>query len=228
MNTGLSLVEFLLSMTIASILVLALLTINSLGAKTCLEARDSWYCMQSLRNTIMQLDTDLMQCGYLLPPDLRIVPGSDRLFIAGTAVTQAHSGLILPKKSPPPFFSVVRSVNDYSIILDTVDIDGSTSPDFWAGMGIISESGGFAIAQTYSRGSISIPLTGRAALSPGQRVVPAIHYELRTDGLYRNSQLIAEAIRAFDTAEDGNAVKISLEAGYHEISKKITYLYTLR
>jgi len=228
MNTGLSLVEFLLSMTIASILVLALLTINSLGAKTCLEARDSWYCMQSLRNTIMLLDTDLMQCGYLLPEDLRTVPGQNQLFIAGTAITSAHDGLILPKDLPPPFFSVVRAVNDYSIILDTVDIDGSSSPDFWAGMGIISDSGGFVISNTYSRGDTHIPLTGKAALSPSMRVVPAIHYELRTDGLYRNGQLVAEAIQAFDTAEDGNAVQISLEAGYHDISKKISYLYTFR
>ncbi|MBN2298403.1 MAG: prepilin-type N-terminal cleavage/methylation domain-containing protein [Deltaproteobacteria bacterium] len=228
MNKGLSLVELLLSMTIASILVLALLSMNTLGAKTYREARDSWYCMQSLRNAVVLLDTDLMQCGYLLPQDLRIIPGHDQLFIAGTAITSSHNGLRLPKTLPPPLFSVVRAANDYSIVLDTIDIDNSTSPDYWADIGIISDSGGFVISHTYSRGNTLIPLTGKAAVTVGQRVVPAIHYELKSDGLYRNNQLIAEAIQVFDTTKDGNAVRISIQAGYNGISKEISYLYAFR
>ncbi|HHO75295.1 MAG TPA: hypothetical protein ENN05_02565 [Deltaproteobacteria bacterium] len=228
MNTGLSLVEFLLSMTIASILLLALFTMNSLGAKTYGEARDSWYCMQSLRNTILLLDEDLMQCGYLMPDDLKIVPARNQLFISGVPVTSSHTGLRLPNKTAPPLFSVVRFSTDYGLVLDTIDIDGNTAPDYWANLGLISDSGAFVISHTYSRGNTHIPLVQKASVMRGDRVVPAIHYELESDGLYRNNQLIAEAIRRFDTAMEGGSLRITIQAGYREISRQISYLYTFK
>ncbi len=228
MNKGLSLVEFLVSITISSVLILALVSMNILSARSYAGVTSTWYCLQSLRNTLVTLDTDLAQCGCLMPQDLKIAPAKDQLFIAGLPHTSSHPGLKVPGKYPPPLYSVVLSSNEHSLLLDTVDIDLDSVPDYWADLGIITDSGPSIVTHTYSRGNTLIPLTSGATASVGDRIVPAIHYELRSDGLYRNGQLMAEAIKAFDAVLSGNILTINLQAGYHGTLKDISYPFVLR
>ena len=223
MNNGLSLVELLVSMTISSVLILALFSLNLLCAGTYTGVRDSWYCMQSLRNALLQLDTDLTQCACLMPQDLKIALAGSQLFIAGVPVTSKHSGLSLPLTNAPPLYSIVRSRGDRSIVLDTIDIDADTVPDYWADLGIITDSGPYVISHTYSRGNTLVKITQEAAVTSGDRIVPAIHYDLRSDGLYRNAQLIAEAITGFDITKEEHLLTIRLEAGYNHVQKQVSY-----
>ena len=228
MNKGLSLVELLVSMTITSVLVLALFSMNLLCAGTYTDVRDSWYCMQSLRNALLLLDRDLTQCACLMPQDLKVALAGNQLFIAGIPVTSTHSGLSLSNKYAPPLYSVVRSTSDRSLVVDTIDIDADSVSDYWADLGIITDSGPYVIAHTYSRGNTMVPITTEAATSTGDRIVPAIHYELRSDGLYRNAQLIAEAIRGFDMTMEEDLLTIRLQAGYNHVQKQISYPVVIR
>lgn len=228
MNKGLSLVEFLVSMTIASVLILALFSMNLLCAGTYTEVRDSWYCMQSLRNALVLLDRDLAQCACLMPPDLKIALLDRELFIAGVPVTSSHGGLSVPQNNAPPLYSLVRSTHGSSLVFDTVDIDTDSVADYWADLGIITDSGPYVISHTYSRGNTFVPITTEATAAVGDRIVPAIHYELRTDGLYRNAQLIAEAVNGFDTVMEENLLTIRLQAGYNHVCKQISYPIVIR
>ena len=223
MNKGLSLVELLVSMTISSILILSLFSMNMLSAGTYTEVRDSWYCMQSLRNALLKLDLDLAQCACLMPQDLKIALADHQLFIAGIPVTSSHSVLRLPNKYPPPLYSVVLSSYDHTLILDTIDIDYDSVPDYWAGLGIITDSGPFVIPHTYSRGNTLIPVTAEVTPTAGDRTVPAIHYKLKSDGLYRNADLIAEAVNGFDMTMEEDILTIHLQAGYNHVQKQLSY-----
>jgi prepilin-type N-terminal cleavage/methylation domain-containing protein len=228
MNKGLSLVELLVSMTIASVLILMLFSMNLLCAGTYTDVRDNWYCMQSLRNALVLLERDLAQCACLMPQDLKIALAENQLFIAGIPVTSKHSGLSLPQKYAPPLFSVVRSTNDRSIVLDTIDIDADTVADYWADLGIITDSGPYVISHSYSRGNNLVEITAEAATSTGDRIVPAIHYALRSDGLYRNAQLIAEAVNGFDMTMEEDILTIRLQAGYNHVQKQISYPFVFK
>lgn len=228
MNKGLSLVEFLVSMTIASILMLVLLSMNILSAGTYTETRDNWYCMQSLRNALLTLDTDLRQCACLMPQDLNIARQKDHLFIAGVPVTSTHSALKLPQKHPPPLYSVVLSSYDHTLVLDTVDIDSDSVPDYWADLGIISDSGPCVISHAYSRGNTAVRITAETPAATGDRIVPAIHYELRSDGLYRNAQLIAEAVSAFDMSMAEDILTIRIQAGHNSVVRQISYPFVIK
>jgi prepilin-type N-terminal cleavage/methylation domain-containing protein len=228
MNKGLSLVELLISMSISSVLILILLSMNTLSAKNYSEVRDSWYCMQSIRNTLLILDMDLMRCACLMPQDLKIAQAEDELFIAGVPVTSSHSGLKPPQKLPPPLYSVALASNDRSILLDTIDIDADSTPDYWADLGIITDSGAFVLSHSYSRGNTLIPLTSDALTNVGDRIVPAIHYELRADGLYRNSQLIAEAISIFNSVIDGTTLTIQIQANHNGALKNASYTFSIK
>ena len=228
MDRGISLVELMISLTISTILILTLYTMYSLFSKGYIDSRDSWYCMQSLRCALVQIDADLRQCACLMPQDLKVAAMKNSLFISGAPVTSSYSGIALHGKLSPPYFSVVRSLEGNRIILDSVDIDQNNVPDYWADLGNITDSGPYVISHGYSRGSPEIALTSLPKIKVGDRSVPSIHYELKEDGLYRNSQLLAEAIRAFDVSRSGDIVTISLTAGHNSEKKHISYAYELK
>ncbi|HPW68308.1 MAG: type II secretion system protein [Desulfomonilia bacterium] len=228
MERGLTLVELLLSITLASILSLTLYSLYSLTASAYREAMAGWYCMQSLRSAIVQLDSDLKQCACLLPQDLKVACQESALFIAGVPLTSSHSGIRVHASIPPPYFSTIRSLSGSSMILDVLDIDASGSYDYWADLGVITESGPCVISHGYSRGDAVLTLKTPAPGSTGERTVPAIHYELKADGLYRNGQLLAEALCTFAPHLDGAEVAIVMEACYHENRERISYTYHLQ
>ncbi|MBN1635966.1 MAG: prepilin-type N-terminal cleavage/methylation domain-containing protein [Deltaproteobacteria bacterium] len=227
MNKGLSLIELMLSLSIASVLIFSVYTFTSVSAQVYSNKRQDWYCMQSIRNTIVNLDRDLAQCAYLLPQDMKIALGKNQLFIAGLPVTTKHAGLCLQKNNVPPFYSITQVASAKKIVVDTVDIDQNGVPDFWADLGIISDNGPAVISHNYSRGQASIPLRSTSALCAGDRVVPAIVYELKTGGLYRNSQLLAEAITSFDARIENDFLFIQIQAGYNGTQKEFCYPYAI-
>ncbi|MGC9323986.1 MAG: PilW family protein [Desulfomonilia bacterium] len=228
MSKGVSLVELLLAITASSVLILALYSLNSVTEKSHREIRDSWYCTQSLRSAIVELNRDLIQCGYLLPEDLRVAFTPHNLFIAGPPRTSQHPGLHLSDSLAPPYFSIVRAVDTHSMTLDAIDIDHDTIPDYWADLGIITDSGPYVISHTYSRGDCVLRLTTEAEPGLDFRVVPAVHYELRPDGLYRNAQLLAEAIVGFEALLETGKLTVSMRASHNGIHKEITITQPIR
>ncbi len=223
MRQGFSFIELMLSITLASLLVLGLYAMNNLFTDTYTELRRGWYCMQSLRNTVLFLNRDLRQCGYLLPQDLKLAEAPNQLFLAGTPLTSQHSGLHYPRQGPPPCFAIVTGADAGGLRLDTVDIDGNAVPDFWADLGLITESGAYVIAHSYRRGGITLPLTSTPEVFTGERAVPAIHYELKKDGLYRNNQLLAEAISTFQPTLRDTTLSIHLKARAHAQERALTF-----
>jgi hypothetical protein len=227
MNRGMSLVELLLSLTISTVVILVLCSMYALISKGYRESREGWYCMQSLRSAIVQIDADLKQCAFLLPQDLKVACDRGSLFIAGAPVTSVYPGISLHPKAAPPYYSVVRSCRGNTIGLDSVDVDQEGSPDYWADLGIITDSGPYVITHGYSRGMSSIPLQCAPKIQAGDRSVPSNHYELKEDGLYRNAQLLAEAIHAFDAHVTGNVLSIHLQASHNGEKKDISLTYHL-
>ncbi len=225
MNSGMTLVELMISLTISSLLILSLYSMYSLFSVNYLDTRGSWYCMQSLRNSVIQIDADIRQCACLLPQDLKVACAKNSLFISGPSITSGYSGLELHAKAPPPYYSVVRTSSGKGITIDTVDIDGNDTPDYRADLGIISDSGPSVISHGYSMGNLTIPLTSPIVAKEGDRLVPSVHYELRGDGLYRNSQLLAEAIRAFDARVVGHEITIDLTASHNNEKKTLSCTY---
>jgi hypothetical protein len=183
--------------------------------------------MQSIRCSVIQIDADLKQCACLLPQDLKVACTKGSLFISGACITSGYSGLELHRKSPPPYFSVIRAVSGSGMTLDAVDIDGNGTPDYRAGLGVITDSGPSVISNGYSRGSLTVTLSKPLSAKAGMRVVPSVHYELRGDGLYRNSQLLAESIRAFEARVSGCEVVIDLTASHNNQEKRLSYAYRI-
>ncbi|MCD6570966.1 MAG: prepilin-type N-terminal cleavage/methylation domain-containing protein, partial [Deltaproteobacteria bacterium] len=223
MNKGVTLIELIISLAIASILILGLYSVNSISAKTSKQTRENWYCMASIRNSILQLDLDLMQCAYLMPQDMKISTEKNQLFIAGLPHTSKHSGIRLNMNTLPPYFSIIIKSEGSCIKLDTIDIDNNSVPDFWADLGIITDSGPYVISHNYSRGNSRLPLTSKVNVNPGDRVIPAIHYELKSDGLYRDGQLLAEAITGFDAKINSGNLAIHLKASLNNTVKELCY-----
>jgi len=227
MNRGLSLIELMLALSIASVLIFSVYTFTSVSVQIYSDMRRDWYCMQSIRNSIVNLDRDLAQCAYLLPQDMKIALGQNQLFIAGLPVTTKHAGLCLQNKSVPPFYSIARAASSSNIVVDTVDIDQNGVPDFWANLGLISDNGPAVVSHNYSRGQTSIPLRSTSPFCTGDRVVPAIVYELKPGGLYRNSQLLAEAITSFEARIENDFLFIQIQAGYNGTQKEFCYPYAI-
>jgi prepilin-type N-terminal cleavage/methylation domain-containing protein len=227
MEKGLSLVELLIAMAAASILVLILYHTELLSVKTHSEMRDEWYCMQSLRSTALQLNEDLMQAACLLPQDLKIAVSGKELFIAGLPVTSLHRGLRPSSTTPPPYYSLIVSSSADGLVLDAVDIDSDGTADFWADLGMITDSGPCLISHRYSRGACSVPVNTSCTITPGSRAVPAVHYALKADGLYRNNQLLAEAIVSFEPQLSSPELTINLRARYHDKEKELSVPYTI-
>ncbi len=228
MDKGVSLVELMISLTISTIIILAVYSMYSLFSKGYLDSRDHWYCMQSLRNALIQIDSDLKQCAFLLPQDLKIAPREGSLFIAGAPVTSSYPGLNVHGKYPPPYYSVIQSSTDSGITLDTIDVDYNNTADYRADLGIITDSGPYVISHGYSEGNMLVSLTTPPTVKAGDRSVPSVHYELKKDGLYRNAQLLAEAITAFDSTVTGKTVTILLTARHNGEEKSTSYRYELR
>lgn len=227
MGKGVTLVELMVAMAIASIVVLAAYGLHTIGEGVARTARESWRCMQSLRAAVLQLDQDLMQCAYLLPQDLKIAVQGGSLFISGLPATAGHTSLRLNHGDPPPYYAVIRAQDGARIRLDTVDIDGDHDPDFWADLGVITDVGAYVIAHAYVRGTPDIPLEGTPVAASGARAVPAVYYELRDDGLYRDGQILAEGIDGFDARLEGHALAIYLRATSNGTARDIHYYFTL-
>lgn len=227
MRKGVTLVELMVSMAIASIVVLVAYGLYSIGEGFARTARDSWRCMQSLRAAVLQLDQDLMQCAYLLPQDLKIAVHGGTLFISGLPATAGHTGLRLNQGDPPPYYAVVRAQDGSRIRLDTVDIDGDHDPDFWADLGVITDAGAYVIAHAYVRGTPIIPLEGDPVAAGGARAVPAVHYELRDDGLYRDGQILAEGIDGFTARLEGHDLTVYLRVTSNGTARDIHYRFAL-
>jgi hypothetical protein len=178
--------------------------------------------MQSLRQASIRLNADLVQCALLLPQDLKIAVEGNQLFIAGVPVTSENPGISISLANPAPYYALITSSIDKGAILDTVDIDNDGRADFWADLGIITENGPCVVGHNYTRGNKSITLTCAIMPAQGNRAVPAIHYELKGDGLYRNNQLLAEAVVLFRPTISGNDLTIRMRSRYHETEKEIS------
>jgi prepilin-type N-terminal cleavage/methylation domain-containing protein len=227
MEKGLSLVELMIAMTAASLLILILYNMDFLAIRVHTDMSDEWYCMQSLRTTALQLNDDLAQAAFLLPQDLKLAVDNRELFIAGVPITSEHKALSPSSTAPPPYYSLIISASGSGIVLDTVDINGDGKADYWADLGIITDSGPCLISHEYSRGNIFIPVDTSAPIGPGKRAIPAIHYALKSDGLYRNNQLLAEAIVSFEPKLDSHELTIALRSRYHGKEKELLIPYTI-
>ena len=222
MDRGMSLVELIVSLACSSMLVLALYHVHQVSAVSHRDMRDAWRCMQSLRHATLQLNSDLTQRACLLPRDLGVRVEGSHLYIAGIPVTSQHPGISVSTYAPPPYYSLVMSSSARGIVLDTIDIDSDTRPDFWADLGMITDSAPCIIGHGYVRGTSSIPVITARMPVPGDRAVPAVHYELKDDGLYRNNQLLAEAVVLFAPRISGRGITIQMRSKYHETVKDIS------
>jgi type II secretory pathway pseudopilin PulG len=222
MEKGVGLVELLIALACSSILFLALYQFFQVSSVTHKEMREAWYCMQSLRQASIQLNTDLVQCALLLPQDLKIAVQDSELFIAGVPVTSENPGISVSLTNPAPYYALINSSAEGGAILDTVDIDNDGHADFWADLGLLTESGPCVVGHNYTRGNNRISLTCAIMPVQGNRAVPAIHYELKGDGLYRNNQLLAEAVVLFDPTISGNDLTIHMRSRYHGTEKELS------
>jgi hypothetical protein len=222
MEKGVGLVELLIALACSSIVFLALYQFFQVSSVTHKEMREAWYCMQSLRQASIRLNADLVQCALLLPQDLKIAVQDSGLFIAGVPVTSENPGISISLTNPAPYYALINSSVQGGAILDTVDIDNDGHADFWADLGILTESGPCVVGHNYSRGNNRIPLTCAIMPVQGDRAVPAIHYELKGDGLYRNNQLLAEAVVLFNPTISGNDLTIRMRSKYHETEKELS------
>ena len=224
MERGMGMVELLIALACSSILFLALYQFYQVSAVTHKEMREAWYCMQSIRQASIQLNADLVQCALLLPQDLKVAIEGSQLFIAGVPVTSENPGISISLTNPAPYYALINSSAERVAILDTVDIDNDGRADFWADLGIITENGPCVVSHNYSRGldKKTLPLTCAIMPVQGSRAVPAIHYELKGDGLYRNNQLLAEAVVLFHPTISGNDLTIRMRSRYHETEREIS------
>jgi hypothetical protein len=224
MEKGVGLVELLIALACSSILFLALYQFFQVSSVTHKEMKASWYCMQSLRQASIQLNADLVQCALLLPQDLKIAVKGSELFIAGVPVTSENPGISISLTNPAPYYALINSSVQGGATLDTVDIDNDGHPDFWAGLGILTESGPCVVGPRYSRDlkNKSLPLTCAMMPLQGNRAIPAIHYELKGDGLYRNNELLAEAVVIFNPMISGNDLTIRMRSQYHGTQKELS------
>ncbi len=221
MNRGLSLVELLVALACSGVLMLAIYHVHQVSAASSASVKGQWYCMQSLRQASLRLSMDLAQSACLMPQDLKVLVDGSRLYIAGIPVTSSHPGIQVSRESPPPYYSLVLSSSMRSVVLDTVDIDGDSRPDFWAGLGMISDASACSIGHAYQRGCTTIPVTLGNAPRTGDRIVPAVCYELRADGLYRNNALLAEAVVSFTPRISGRQCIVAMRAQYHGYCKDL-------
>ena len=228
MNRGMGLVELMLSLTIGTMVILVLCTMYALFSKSYGETKEAWHCMQSLRSAFVQIDSDVKQCSLLLPQDLKLAWDGGALFIAGATATSSYPGVSLGGDAPPPYYSIVRTCLGPTVGLDSVDIDGNGTPDYRADLGVITDSGPCVISHGYSRGNATLSMAFPHRIQPGDRMVPSNHYRLREDGLYRNAQLLAEAITAFDAHVAGNELTISLLARSNGTQKDLSCTYHLQ
>jgi hypothetical protein len=228
MEKGAGLVELLIALACSSIVFLALYRFYQVSSVTHQETREAWYCMQSLRQASIRLNADLVQCALLLPQDLRIAVQGSGLFIAGVPVTSENPGISISLTNPAPYYALINSSVQGAVILDTVDIDNDGHADFWAGLGILTESGPCVVDQNYSRGNNRVPLACAIKPLQGDRAVPAIHYELKGDGLYRNNELLAEAVVLFHPTISGNDLTIYMRSKYHGTEKELTLSYSVK
>lgn len=227
MRKGITLVELMVSMTIAAMLVLAVYGMHAMGLEVSRTIRDSWYCMQSLRAAILQLDQDLLQCAHLLPQDMKIVIEDSQLFISGASSTADYTGLRLASGDPPPYYAVVVTQTPSTVVLDTVDLDTDHVPDFRADLGLITDQGAYVIAHAYARGNTFVPVHGAPVGMIGSRAVPAVHYALKDDGLYRNGQILAERIERFEARREGSVLSIYLRSSCNGTAREIRYRYPI-
>jgi hypothetical protein len=226
MSKGMTLIEFMIGLLLGSLIMLSVSSIYIAVGWSYGSQRADWLCMQSLRTAMLMLNRDIEECAYLLPQDLKVSCSSNRLFIAGLPVTTDHEGLRVNSLYTPPYFSVVSSKYGDSIVMDTLDIDDDNKPDYKAGYGIISDSGAFEIMQYYSKGNVTVPLKGGAP-NAGDRTVPAVVYQMRQDGLYRNGQLVSENITGFSAIQSGSELNIKMRAKRNETTREINYNYNL-
>jgi hypothetical protein len=226
MSKGMTLIEFMIGLLLGSLIMLSVSSVYIAVGWACSSQRSDWLCMQSLRTAMLMLNRDIEECAYLLPQDLKISCSNDRLFIAGLPVTADNGGLIFNSLYTPPYFSVVSSQYGDSIVLDTLDIDSDGKADYKADYGIISDSGAYEIMHYYSKGIMPVPLKGGAPKA-GERIVPAVIYQMGEDGLYRNGQLVAENITGFSAVQTGNELNINLRATRNGTTREISYNYNL-
>ncbi|HVN71412.1 MAG TPA: prepilin-type N-terminal cleavage/methylation domain-containing protein [Desulfomonilia bacterium] len=228
MEKGVSLVELLIAMFLSSILLLILYQFNQMSSAMHRGLREEWYCMQSLRRASLQLNADIVQNACLLPQNLKIAVMNNHLFIAGIPVTSEHPGIRLIENNTPPYYALIMSSAAWGAVLDTIDMDNDGLPDFWADLGMITDSGPCVISHNYSRGSNNVFITFWKIPIGGDRAVPAFHYELKDDGLYRNNQLLAEALVLFNPKISGNELTIDMRSQYHETQKKLLLSYPIQ
>ena len=226
MSKGMTLIEFMIGLLLGSLIMLSVSSIYIAVGSAYGSQRSDWLCMQSLRTAMLMINRDIEECAYLLPQDLKVSCSSNRLFIAGLPATTDHDGLRVNSLYTPPYYSVVSSEYGDSIVMDTLDIDADNKPDYRAGYGIISDSGAFEIMQYYSKGNVTVPLKGGVPQA-GDRTVPAVVYQMKEDGLYRNGQLVSENITSFSAVKSGSELNIKMRATRNETIKEISYNYNL-
>ncbi|MFY9398847.1 MAG: hypothetical protein WAR22_10850, partial [Desulfomonilia bacterium] len=128
---------------------------------------------------------------------------------------------------PPPYYSIIQNASGRSLTLDTVDIDQDGLDDYWANLGVLTESGPYTISGGYSRGNKVLALTSPARSAAGERAVPSVNYTVKEDGLYRNNQLIAEAVCSLEATVTPGEVTVTLKACCHGKETTLSYTHPL-
>lgn len=213
MTKAYTLVELVLTLAVSCTLLLILWSGSALIKQSCQNSRVGWSALQSLRQAEVLLDADLGQMSGLLPGELHAMGWGDHLLLPGVAITSRHPGLRLGSQ-PPPYYALVRRINDRSLELDTLDIDADGRVDFIAGQGLVGEScGGLIDRVDESTKTIWLADVPRGELATGQRIVPAVSYERRGVELWRNGQLAVENLNGFDVVISDAALRIDLASG---------------
>lgn len=228
MNRGLSLVELMVALACCSLVILCVWRIHVMSSVHFRQMRDQWHCMQSLRLASFRLHADLVQRACLMPQELAVRTRGSELFIAGIPVTSQHPGIRLHARKAPPYHAVAVGASATAVVLDTTDIDQDGLDDFTAYQGIITDSTFGTIGSRYVQGSVVVPIAASLPPAIGDRVVPAVHYMMTPDGLYRNGQLLAETIVSFEPRINQDTLTVSMQARSHGTTKTLSLSYPIR
>jgi len=227
MSKAFTLVELVVSLALASLLLLLGLSGVGLLRNSYGYNRAAWSSLQTIRLGELMLERDLRNLGYLLPRDLPVRCWSSHLLLAGVPVTSRHPGLRLGAL-PPPYYAVVRTMNGRRLELDSLDLDGDGRIDFVAGQGLIGDSGAGLIERVESAAAVLwLAEAVEGALKPDDRVVPAVHYEQRGSTLWRDGQLALDNLEAFGALLAGDSLRLSLAAGLGRARRSISYDWPL-
>lgn len=207
-SAGFTLLELMIALGLVAIVTTQVLGVFSSQQQQAFAQKRVVEVQEDVRLVVDMMLSDLRMAGFMVPrlagvagvdggtggPD--IVCASDPSVISATILADASSRF--------SGASLATTLGDdstqVSLVEADMDIDGDGNDDFAAGAGlIVSDGTDNHCARILSIASGTVTFTpktpaGFDAATPGARAVPAVVYEVTTQGVTRNSQLLAVGV----------------------------------